>query len=310
MIAAIARRLAWTVAVVLFAVTATFVILHAIPGDPARVLVGPHASEQALAHARAYHGLDQPLPRQYLRYLVHIASGDFGQSYRSQRPVRSILADSAGPTLLLATSAVVLQAGLGILLGIWAVRRARRWPDRALTVASIVGLSAPPFVVATVLLYTVGFRLGWLPLNGYGSGPGDRLLHLILPALALATYGIAACAQLVRAELRTALAQDFVRTARAKGASERAVLWRHALRPSAPPIISALGVELGALLTGSVVVESIFGWPGMGREALQAVLELDIPLVLGVVIVTSIAIAIINLLADLAVLAIDPRGRE
>jgi peptide/nickel transport system permease protein len=309
MTAAIVQRLAWAALTLLFAVSATFAMLHAVPGDPARALVGKHASAEALAQARAYHGLDQPLPQQYARYLGHVFSGDLGQSYQSRRPVRDLLLDHAWPTLQLILAAMLVQLAVGVPLGAWAARRYRRGADRAITALSLLGLSAPPFVVGTVLVYWVGFRLGWLPINGYGDGVADHLLHLVLPTLALAIYGTAFYAQLVRVELLATLRQDFVRTARAKGLSERAVVWRHALRPSLPPLVSAIGLDLGVLLTSAVVVESIFGWPGLGREALIAVLALDIPVVLGVVVLSGAAIAIFNLIADLVILALDPRGR-
>jgi peptide/nickel transport system permease protein len=309
MTAAVSQRLAWAALTVLFAVSATFAMLHAVPGDPARALVGKHAGAEALAQARAYHGLDQPLPQQYLRYVGHVLRGDLGESYRSRRPVRALLVDHAWPTLQLILAALLLQLAVGVPLGAWMSRRARRGADRAITALSLLGLSAPPFVVGTVLVYWVGFRLGWLPINGYGEGVADRLLHLVLPTISLAIFGTAFYAQLVRAELIVVLRQDFVRTARAKGLHERAILWRHALRPSLPPLVAAIGLDLGVLLTSAVVVESIFGWPGLGREALIAVLELDIPVVLGVVVLSGAAIALFTLLADLLILALDPRGR-
>lgn len=309
LIGAIGRRLLWCLAMIWFTVTATFVVLHAAPGDPARALVGPHVSEEALAHVRAHHGLDQPLPVQYLRYLGKVVRGDLGMSYRSQRPVADILAERAWPTLQLTLAAAFLQLLFGVPLGVLAAARRGRRADRAVAGFAVLAMAAPPFVVATILLYAAGFRLGWLPINGYGEGGLDRLAHLFLPAASVALVSIAITSQLLRAELRGALATDFVRTARAKGVSERAVLWRHAMRPSLPPILAAIAVDLGLELTGAVTVELIFGWPGLGREALLAVLELDIPLVLGVVIACAFAIATITLVMDLAVLAVDPRLR-
>lgn len=309
MIAAILRRFAWCSAMVLFVVTISFAILHLAPGDPARALVGPHATEETLAHARAFHGLDRSVLEQYVRYLGNLARGELGQSYRSHREVRDILADHAWPTLQLVLSAVLLQLAFGIPLGVAAARRHRRWADRAIVAGSIVALAAPAFVVGVLLLYVCGFQLGWLPLNGYGSGLPGRLVHLVLPAITMALGNVASTALFLRAEMTRALDEDFIRTARAKGVSERGVLWRHALRPSLGPAVAVTSVDLGVLLTSAVVAESIFGWPGLGREALQAVIELDIPLVLGVVTLTSVTIAIASFVVDLVVLAIDPRGR-
>lgn len=303
------RRLGWCLAMVWFALTVTFAVLHLAPGDPARALVGPHASEETLAHARALHGLDQPLPMQYVRYLGNVLRGELGQSYRSRREVSDILLDTAWPTAQLTLAAVAMQLALGIPLGMWAARRRGRWGDRAISTGAVVGLAVPPFVIGTLLLYVVGFRLGWLPINGYGEGLVDRLAHLVLPAFTMALLSISATALLLRGELVAVLDQDFIRTARAKGVSERGVLGRHALRPSLAPVIAMVTVDLGVLITNAVVAESIFGWPGLGREALLAVLELDISLVLGIVIVTSVTVAIVSFLVDLVLFAIDPRTR-
>jgi peptide/nickel transport system permease protein len=289
--------------------TCALPIFHLAPGDPARALVGPHANAETLAHARAHHGLDRPLPVQYLRYLGQVARGDLGLSYRTQRPVADILIERAWPTLQLTLAAALVQLLLGVPLGALAAARRGRRADRAVTGVAVLVMAAPPFVVATILLYAAGFRLGWLPINGYGGGGLDRLAHLILPALSVALVSIGTTALLLRAELGSALAADYVRTARAKGVSERGVLWRHALRPSLPPVLAALGVDLGIPLIGAVTVESIFGWPGLGREALLATLELDIPLVLGVVLACAFAIAVVTLVMDLAILAVDPRAR-
>jgi peptide/nickel transport system permease protein len=306
----IGKRLAWSGALVLFVVTVAFAILHLAPGDPARALVGPHATEETLAHARALHGLDRSLPAQYVRYLGNVLTGELGISYRDRRPVSEVLLDHLWPTFQLALAAVLLQLLLGIPLGALAARYRRRWPDHLISTGALLALASPPFVVGGLLLYVAGFRLGWLPINGYGEGFVDRLAHLILPASTIAIGTIAATTQLLRAELSEALAQDYIRTARAKGVSERGVVWRHALRPSLAPVVAVASIDLGWLITGAVVAESIFGWPGLGREALLAVLDLDIPLVLGLVIVTSATVALSTLLFDLLTLAIDPRTRR
>jgi peptide/nickel transport system permease protein len=303
------KRLAWCAALVLFVVTIAFVILHLTPGDPARALVGPHATEETLAHARALHGLDRSLPAQYVRYLGNVLTGELGISYRNHRPVIEVLREHLWPTFQLILAAVFLQLLLGIPLGALAARYRRRWPDRLISAGSLVALAAPPFVVGTVLLYVAGFRLGWLPINGYGEGFFDRLAHLVLPTFTIVLGGLASTVQLLRTELIDALAEDYSRTARAKGVGERGVVWRHALRPSLSPVMASTSIDLGWLITGAVVAESIFGWPGLGREALLAVLDLDIPLVLGLVIVTSVTVALSTLLFDLLTLAIDPRTR-
>ena len=310
MIVLIGKRLAWCAALVLFVVSVAFVILHLAPGDPARALVGPHATEETVAHARALHGLDRSLPAQYVRYLGNALTGELGVSYRNHRPVVELIREHLWPTFQLTLAAVLLQLLLGIPLGALAARYRRRWPDRLISAGTLMALAAPPFVVGGILLYVAGFRLGWLPINGYGEGFLDRLAHLILPTCTIALGGITASVQLLRTEMIDALAEDYARTARAKGVSERGVVWRHALRPSLSPVLASVSIDLGWLVTGAVVAESIFGWPGLGREALLAVLELDIPVVLGVVIVTSVTVALSTLVFDLITLAIDPRTRR
>ncbi len=303
------RRLAWCLAVPLFAVTLAFAILHAAPGDPVRVIVGPHANAETLEHARAWHGLDRSLPEQYVRYLGNLVGGDLGQSYRTQRPVADLIWEKGWPTLQLTFAAGLLQLVLGIPLGIAAARRRGRWSDRAILTTSLVIMTTPTFVLGGLLLYVCGFRLGWLPLNGYGEGWGDRLIHLILPTLTVTLTNIAATALLLRGEMKRTLDEAHIDAARAKGVSERSIFWRHALRPSLAPVIAVFSVDFAVQLTSVVVAESIFSWPGIGREALMALLELDIPLVLGVVIMSAVVISIAAFVVDVAVTLIDPRTR-
>jgi peptide/nickel transport system permease protein len=293
-----------------FVVTATFVMTAAIPADPAAALLGPHATEDALARVRAHYCLDRGIVQQYGCWLDRVAHGDLGDSYRSKRPVTAIIADRIWPTAQLALAAIVLQLVLGVPLGIIAATRRGRWPDLAANLVGLVGQSAPPFFVGTVLLYLLAYRWGWFPLSGYG-GPGwDRLAHLVLPAMTLAAVGVAYYARVLRSELVDVLREDYVRTARAKGLPERAVIGRHALRNALGPLVALIGLDLGVLLGGAVVIEVIFAWPGLGREILQATLEVDIPLIIGVVLITAVAIAIANLLVDLAAPWLDPRLRD
>jgi peptide/nickel transport system permease protein len=310
MIRTIARRAGWTVVVVWFAVTATFVVTVAIPADPARTLVGPHATAEALDRVRAHYCLDRDVVGQYGCWIARIARGDLGESYRSKRAVAAIIADRVWPTAQLALAAIALQLALGIPLGIVAATRRGQWPDRGVRLASWIAQSVPAFVAGTVLLYVTAYRWGWFPIGGYGAGGWDRLAHLALPAMTLAAVGTAYYAQLVRTELLDVLSEDYVRTARAKGLPERLVIGRHALRNALGPIVTLVGLDLGVLLGGAVVIELIFAWPGLGREILQAIVELDIPLILGVAMVSACAIAIANLIADVVQLWLDPRLRE
>jgi len=304
------RRLAWTLVVVWFVVSATFAMLVLIPAEPARALLGPHASPEAIERVRAAYCLDGSLVEQYGCYVGRIMRGDLGESFRTHRSVASIIADRLWPTIQLALAAITLQLAIGIPLGIWSALRRRHWPDRVTSVIVVLGQSAPTFFVGTLLLYVFAYSLGWFPLGGHGRGLGGRLHHLALPAMTLATLGVAYYSGLLRGELGEALDADYIRTARAKGLGERDVVLRHALRNVLGPVVALLGLDLGILLGGAVVTEAIFAWPGLGREVLQAVLEVDIPLILGVVLVSAFAIALASLLADLVAVMLDPRLRE
>ncbi|HET9627752.1 MAG TPA: ABC transporter permease [Kofleriaceae bacterium] len=310
MTAAIVRRLAWTVLVVWFVVTLTFLVIAAVPADPARALLGPHATEQTLGVVRAHYCLDRGLLVQYGCWLDHVVHFDLGESYRSKRAVTEILAARIGPTAQLALAAIVLQLVIGVPLGVLAAVRRGRWPDLAGNLVGLIGQSAPSFFLGTVLLYVFAYRFGWFPITGAGDGGLDRLVHLVLPAVTLSALGIAYYARLVRSELIDQLDQEYVRTARAKGLPERSVVGRHAMRHALGPLVALVGLDLGVLLGGAAVVEVIFGWPGLGREILQATLQLDIPLIVGVVLVAAIAIAVANLLVDLVQLWLDPRLRD
>ncbi|HEX7841959.1 MAG TPA: ABC transporter permease [Kofleriaceae bacterium] len=310
MIRAIVRRLAWMIAVVWFVVTATFLVTVAIPADPAKALLGPHATPEAIERVRAHYCLDRGALAQYGCWISRVAHGDLGESYRSKRAVTAIIADRIWPTAQLALAAIALQLVLGVPLGIAAALRRGRWQDHGVQVASSIAQSVPAFFAGMLLLYLFAYRWGWFPISGYGTGGWDRLAHLALPATTLAVVGVAYYARVVRSELVEVLREDYVRTARAKGLPERAVIGRHALRNALGPLITLVGLDLGVLLGGGVVIELIFAWPGLGREVLQAIFEVDIPLILGVVLVGAIAIAVANLVADLVQLWLDPRLRD
>lgn len=299
------RRLAWTVLVVWFVVTATFAMTTLIPADPARALLGPHATPDAIERVRAHYCLDKGFLGQYACYVDHVVHLDLGESYRSKRAVTSIIAARIWPTAQLALAAIFLQLVIGVPLGILAAIRRNRWPDHAANLLGLVGQSAPAFFVGTLLLYLFAYRFGWFPIGGYGG-----LSHLVLPAATLAAGGIAYYSRVVRSDLVDALGEDYIRTARAKGLPEHRVVMKHALRNALGPLVTLIGLDLGVLLGGAVVTEYIFAWPGLGREILQAILDIDLPLILGVVLVSAIAIAVANLLVDLVYLWLDPRLRD
>jgi peptide/nickel transport system permease protein len=307
MIHAIAHRLGWTIVVVWFVVTATFLVTVAIPADPATALLGPHATTEAIERVRAHYCLDRGLAPQYACWITRVARGDLGESYRSKRPVTEIIADRIWPTAQLALAAIALQLLVGVPLGVVAALRRGRWQDHGVHLLSLLGQSVPAFFIGTLLLYVFAYRWGWFPIGGYGAGGWDRIVHLILPATTLAAVGVAYYARVVRTELVDVLREDYVRTARAKGLPERTVIGRYALRNALGPLVALVGVDLGVLLGGAIVIELIFAWPGIGREVLQAIFEIDTPLILGVVLVSGTAIAVANLLVDLVQLWLDPR---
>jgi peptide/nickel transport system permease protein len=304
------KRFAWSLLVIWFVVTATFVMTVALPGDPAKTLLGPRATPEALARVTEHYCFDEGIVTQYGCWLDNLAHGDLGESYKTRRPVTELLGDRVWPTLQLALAAIFIAVAAGIPLGMIAARRRNQWPDRAVTAGSLILSSTPPFVLGAVLLYVVAYQWELLPLGGYGEGVLGRVSHLILPATTLALGGIAYYARVARTELVDVLGQDYIRTARSKGLAERDVLVRHALRPALPPLVTLVGLDLGVLAGGAVVIETVFGWPGLGRELLQATLDVDMPVILGIVLMTAIAVAVANLLVDLVLLRIDPRLRK
>jgi peptide/nickel transport system permease protein len=305
----VVRRIGWAIVVAWFVVTATFVMVNAIPTDPAHVIAGAQASPQMVEQVRKEHCLGDGFLVNYGCYVKRLVHGDLGVSNRSKRPVVDIIADRMWPTIQLALAALAIQLLVGVPLGVIAAMRRGRWHDRVVGVVTLLGQSAPSFVVGTIAVYLFGFVLGWFPIAGYGDGFVDRLRHLVLPATTLATVGVAYYARITRTEMIDALGEDYIRTARAKGLAEGQVVTRHALRNALGPIANLFGLDLGTLLGGAVVIEIIFAWPGIGRESIDAINEGDIPLIAGVVLISALAVALANLLADLLNLWLDPRLR-
>lgn len=326
-----ARRLAWAAFVVLVVTTLSFFVLEVLPGDPARMLVGPQASAQDVERARRIYGLDQPVLTRYARFwgrLVHLgpraidpkdehhrscgsaAPGvhvDLGFSFHYGKPVVDLLAAKIPKSLQLGGAAFLVQALLGVGLGVVAAsRRGSRWDDATLG-ATALGMSAPVFLVGLLLQYVLAYRLRILPYDGYGKTTAEQLRSVVLPAITLGVLGVALYARLTRDEVTAALGQDFARTARAKGASKARVLFVHALRAAAVPIVTVAALDLGTLVGGAIVTEKLFRWPGVGLMAVDAVLNRDGSVILGVVLVTSTAVALSTVLLDLVLPFVDPR---
>lgn len=306
-------------AVMVFAIiTANFLFVHAAPGDPASVMAGEAgaADPQFLAQLRTQFGLDQPLSTQLWLYVSHVAQGDLGMSYRQQRPVAGLIAERLSATLLLTGTAFVLAIILGVTLGALAARRVGRTSDSLITVLALGLYATPLFWVGLMLVLVFSIWLDWLPSFGmYTVGANlsglaavlDTARYLVLPALTLGLFYMAVYARLTRAAMLEVASQDFVRTARAKGVPEGAVQRRHILRNALLPVITVAGIQLGQLVGGSILVETVFAWPGIGRLAFDALLARDYQILLGVFLVTSVMVLAFNLLTDLLYVLIDPR---
>jgi len=298
----VARRLSWAALVVLGVSLLTFVLTHGVPANPAQMLAGPEASVETVQRIHRELGLDRPLPAQFAHHLAAALTGDFGRSWRMQRPVAALIAERIPATLLLAVAGVLLEIAIGFPVGILSAW----WPnsalDRLLMGSSFLCLAAPPFWLGLVLLYVFGFVLPVLPLGGYGSAH-----HLVLPALTIGLAYSPWYARVLRSSLLEVLGADFIRTAQAKGLPGSHVLFRHAMPNALRPAVTLMGGDLAHYLGGIIVVEQVFGWPGVGSLALEAILNLDIPVIMGVVFLSGAVVAAVNLVADLTYGMLDPR---
>jgi peptide/nickel transport system permease protein len=306
------RRTASVIPVVGIVGVLVFLMLRLAPGDPAAVIAGNSASDQDIAEIRTQLGLDRPIVDQFLLWAGRMATGDFGESYFYKKTVASLIADRLEPTLALATLTIVLATVISIPLGTLAASRAGSWIDRCVMGFSVLGFSAPVFVVGYVLIYVFSVLLGWFPVQGYqrlADGFGGFIYRLILPSVTLSVVYVALLARITRTSVLEVLHEDYVRTARAKGLSGLKVLVRHALRNAAVPIVTVIGISVALLISGVVVTESVFNIPGLGRLTVDAVLARDYPTVQAVVLLFSLVYVGINLLVDLAYMALDPRIR-
>lgn len=307
------RFLLWrfgsAIVVIWFVMSAVFVLTYLLPADPARAAVGPHADADTVARVRVELCLDKGFLSQYNCHVGRLAKFDLGTSFRTGRPVSAIIAERIGPTAQLACSALTLTLAFALPVALLGIRRRGSFFDRSTTLAAWILQAIPPFVMGPVLVLFASYRWDLFPSSGAGELGLDRFQHLILPALTLALGGVATYARLLHGELARVQGMPHIRVARAKGASETNAMVRHGFPIAVGPIIAVMGVDLGVLLGGTAMTEYIFGWPGLGREAVLGVLELDLPLVLGVVFVTGIAVVCANLIADIVHAILDPRVR-
>lgn len=305
MLAVLARRLVQSALILLGVAAITFVLLYALPADPARMIAGRSATAATVANIRHELGLDQPLLTQFWAYLSHLLQGNLGRSYAQKTEVATLIAARLPATLTLMVAGILMELLIGITLGVIAAVTRGGAVDRLIMMTAFVGVSAPQFIVALFLLYVFAATLGWFPMSGFGT-----LAHLVLPATTLGILGAGWYARIVRSAMIDVLNQDYIRTARAKGLSGARIILRHALPNAILPVIAMIGIDIGQFMGGVVVVEAVYGWPGIGQLAWQAIQQVDIPIIMGVTLTSALAIVIGNLAADLIAPAVDPRIRS
>ena len=325
-------RIIATIPVVLLITMLVFLLIHAAPGDPADLLLSEEASTADIAEARHRWGLDQPIYIQYGRFLANIASGDFGISFKYSDPVISLIGERLPATIELAIASMLIALIVGIPLGVWAGAKPNSWADNLGSVVGFFGISMPSFWLGIMLILVISGYFNWLPSSGrstYGVAKGydtgfyvlqsllsgnmkavcDGIKYIIMPAIALGTGMMGLVMRVTRSSVLEIMSEDFVRTARAKGLGENTVLWRHVLRNALVPVITVVGLELGTLLSGSIIVETVFAWPGSGSLLITAIQSRDYPLITGTVLTYTIAFVVINFAIDFLYALIDPRIR-
>jgi peptide/nickel transport system permease protein len=301
----LAQRVLWTVPILWGVLTVIFLLLHLIPGDPVDMMLGERAFAADRVRMRAALGLDRPLAAQYGGYLLRTVQGDLGQSFRQRRPVAALIAERLPATAELMLGAMAVALAVALPLGLLAALHHGRWVDQVASAFAVLGVATPNFWLGPLLILAFAIRLDWLPVNERGT-----LAHLVLPSITLGTAMAALLSRMTRTALVEVLGEDYIRTARAKGLRERSVLLVHALRNAAIPVITVIGLQVGVLLSGAIITESIFDWPGLGTLLLDAIYGRDYPLVQGCILVIALTYVGVNLLTDLAYGWIDPRIRQ
>jgi peptide/nickel transport system permease protein len=325
-------RIIATIPVVVLISLLVFLLIHAAPGDPADLLLSDEASPADIADARRRWGLDQPIYVQYLHFLANIVSGDLGMSFRFADPVIGLIGERLPATIELATASMLIAIVIGVPLGVWAGAKPNSWADNLGSVFGFFGISMPSFWLGIMLILVVSGYFNWLPSSGrstYGVAQGfetgfyishsllsgntkaawDGIKYIIMPAIALGTGMMGLVMRVTRSSVIEIMSEDYVRTARAKGLGENSVLWRHVLRNALVPVITVVGLELGTLLSGSIIVETVFAWPGSGSLLISAIQSRDYPLITGTVLTYTIAFVVINFAIDILYALIDPRIR-
>ncbi len=315
----ILRRVLQAIPLLLGVVVVNFLLIQLAPGDPVTVLVGDYpAPEEYVKQVRAEYGLDKPLWERLILYLGSLLRGNLGYSFANRQPVADLIGQRLGPTLLLTLTALGLATIIGVLLGLLAARTRFRVVDSTTQVTALAGYSIPEFWLGQLLILVFAVGLGWLPSQGMRTvrseaegwaAVGDILTHLLLPTLALSVRYIAVISRITRASLLEVLSSDFILGTRAKGVNESRVMWVHAMRNAAAPIITVIGFNFGFLLAGSALIETVFGWPGIGRLLFDSITKRDYPVLTAILLLISITVVLANLLTDLAYALLDPRVR-
>src|SRR3989475_1136108 len=298
-------RLLYTLPVIWLVVSLVFLLIHLVPGDPIAQMLGEGAPQSDLAAARHAYGLDAPLGEQYIRYWKGVLHGDLGPSFRYNQSVTRLVLQRYPYTLRLTLASLFVAIVLSIPAGVRSARRRNRWDDRGLSIVSLFGLSFPNFALGPILILFFAIKLGWLPVSGAGS-----FANLVLPAITMGGALAAILTRMVRTSMLEELSQDYIRTARAKGLTERAVVYRHALRNAMLPVLTVLGLQFGALLAGAIVTETIFSWPGIGRLTIQAIGNRDYYLVQGCILVIGLTYVVVNFFTDFLYSLANPRIRN
>lgn len=301
----ITTRLLYMVPVLWLVVSVVFLMIHLVPGDPIQAMLGEGASSTDVQAARHAYGLDVPIGEQYLNYWKNVLHGDLGRSLRFDQPVTRIISQRYPWTLQLTIASMIVALWFAIPAGVRSARRRNRWDDRVLSFVSLLGLSFPNFALGPILILFFAIKLGWLPVSGSGT-----LAHLVLPAITMGGALAAILTRMVRTAMLEEMSQDYIRTARAKGLSENTVVYKHALRNALIPVLTVIGLQFGALLAGTIVTETIFSWPGIGRLTIQAIGNRDYYLVQGCILIIGLTYIVVNFMTDFLYSLANPRIRQ
>lgn len=304
MLGYLVKRLIATIPVILLVAVCVFGFVHMLPGDPARLIAGMDASPEDVLAVRKSLGLDQPLAEQFVHYVSRVLHGDFGTSLKTRRPVVEEIGQRLMPTVWLTVFAMAWSVVAGLLIGVISAVKRGRWPDYVGMIIAVSGISFPPFWLGLLLISVFSVRLGWFPTGGYGTWQ-----HFVMPSFTLGVGVAAVMARFTRSAFIEIAREDYVRTARAKGVPERSVIWHHALRNALIPIITMVGLQFGFLLGGSIVVETVFSWPGVGRLLVDLVSLRDYPVIQALILLFSIQFIVINLLVDVLYVFANPEIR-